>query len=136
MTVSNPAAHGGRLPHRGSRRAPRGLAQGALYVALGILAWSLAGQAQAQGSAKAGRQKAEKCAICHGLDGLSKVAEAPNLAGQNERYLVEQLGAFASGARQNEMMSIVIKDLSPTDIEDLAAYYAAIEITVGKIPGQ
>jgi cytochrome c553 len=97
---------------------------------------SLAGDAQAQGSTKAGRQKAEKCAACHGFDGLSKVAEAPNLAGQNELYLVEQLNAFKSGVRQNEMMSIVIKDLSPTDIEDLAAYYAAIEITVGKIPGQ
>jgi len=64
------------------------------------------------------------------------VADAPNLAGQNERYLAEQLGAFKAGVRQNEMMSIAIKDLSPTDIEDLAAYYAAIEITVGKIPGE
>lgn len=64
------------------------------------------------------------------------MADAPNLAGQNERYLAEQLGAFKAGVRQNEMMSIAIKDLSPTDIEDLAAYYAAIEITVGKIPGE
>ncbi|HZZ61931.1 MAG TPA: c-type cytochrome [Roseiarcus sp.] len=114
----------------------RGFAQGARFAALAVVALSLAGEAQAQGSAKAGRQKAEKCAVCHGFDGLAKVAEAPNLAGQNERYLVEQLGAFKSGVRQNEMMSIVIKDLSATDIEDLAAYYAAIEITVGKIPGQ
>jgi len=34
------------------------------------------------------------------------------------------------------MMSIGVKDLSPSDIEDLAAYYAAIEISVGKIPGE
>ena len=34
------------------------------------------------------------------------------------------------------MMSIVSEDLSPTDIEDLAAYYSAIEISVGKVPGQ
>ena len=59
-----------------------------------------------------------------------------HLAGQNERCLAEQLGAFKAGVWQNEMMSIAIKDLSPTDIEDLAAYYAAIEITVGKIPGE
>ena len=85
---------------------------------------------------KAGRQKAERCAVCHGFDGVAKVAEAPNLAGQNERYLVEQLGNFQAGVRQNEMMSIVIKDLSQADIEDLAAYYAAIQITVGKIPGE
>ena len=34
------------------------------------------------------------------------------------------------------MMSIVVKDLSQTDIEDLAAYYSAIEISVGKTPAQ
>jgi cytochrome c553 len=33
-------------------------------------------------------------------------------------------------------MSIVIQDLSPADIDDLAAYYSAIEISVGKLPGQ
>jgi cytochrome c553 len=26
--------------------------------------------------------------ICHGVDGLAKVREAPNLAGQNEGYLI------------------------------------------------
>ena len=88
------------------------------------------------GDVKAGREKAERCAVCHGYDGLAKVAEAPNIAGQSERYLIEQLSAFKTGARANEMMSIVIQDLSSTDIEDLAAYYSAIEISVGKIPGQ
>ncbi|WP_424126671.1 c-type cytochrome [Roseiarcus sp.] len=87
------------------------------------------------GDLKAGRAKAETCAVCHGIDGLAKIPDAPNLAGQNERYLIEQLSAFQAGIRNNEMMSIVIKDLSQTDIEDLAAYYSAIEITVAKIPG-
>ena len=90
----------------------------------------------AAGDAQAGRAKANRCAVCHGLDGLSKIAEAPNLAGQNERYLTEQLGAFQAGVRNNEMMSIVVKDLSETDIEDLAAYYSRIEIIVRRIPGQ
>ena len=41
-------------------------------------------QAEA-GDAKAGRQKAEPtCAVRHGVDGLAKILEAPNLAGQNE----------------------------------------------------
>ena len=88
------------------------------------------------GDVKAGRAKADKCAACHGLDGLSKVPEAPNIAGQPENYLIEQLTAFKAGARKNEMMSIVIADLSQADIEDLAAYYSAIEVTVGKVPGQ
>jgi len=73
--------------------------------------------------------------VCHGLDGIAKIAEAPNLAGQNERYLIEQLGAFKAGVRHNEMMSIVIESLSDADIADLAAYYSAIEITVGNLPG-
>jgi cytochrome c553 len=109
---------------------------------VGISVMSLAflvaiqGPAGAEGDVKAGREKAQKCEVCHGLDGLSRVPEAPNIAGQNERYLVEQLSAFKAGDRKNEMMSIVAPTLSPDDIDDLAAYYAAIEVKVGKIPGQ
>ncbi len=91
---------------------------------------------EAQGDAKAGRQKADVCAVCHGLDGLAKIPEAPNLAGQNEAYLIEQIDAFKSGERKNEMMSVVVQDLTPTDIENLAAYYSGIEISVGKTPAQ
>ena len=76
------------------------------------------------------------CQACHGIDGLSKVPDAPNIAGQTEPYLVAQLQAFKSGARKNDAMSVVAPSLSDQDIEDLAAYYSAIEISVGKIPGQ
>ena len=37
------------------------------------------------GDIKAGAALADKCQTCHGLDGLAKIAEAPNIAGQNER---------------------------------------------------
>lgn len=84
----------------------------------------------------AGRAKAMACQACHGLDGLSKVPDAPNIAGQNEAYLVAQLQAFKAGRRQNESMSVVAATLSDSDIAALAAYYAAIEIRVGKIPGE
>jgi cytochrome c553 len=94
------------------------------------------GGADAQGDVKAGRAKAQKCEACHGLDGLSKIAEAPNLAGQNEQYLNEELNAFKSGERKNDMMSVVAPTLSSKDIEDLAAYYSAIEISIKNIPGQ
>jgi cytochrome c553 len=33
------------------------------------------------------------------------------------------------------MMSIVVPALSDADIENLAAYYSAIEVSVGKMPG-
>jgi cytochrome c553 len=88
------------------------------------------------GDVKAGAALAGKCEACHGLDGLSKIAEAPNIAGQNEQYLIEQLTAFKTGERHNEMMAVVAPTLSDKDIEDLASYYSAIEIKVGKIPGK
>lgn len=71
-----------------------------------------------------------QCQTCHGLDGLAKIPDAPNIAGSPEPYLVRQLGAFRTGERKNEMMSIVAQQLSEKDIADLAAYYSAIEVTV------
>jgi cytochrome c553 len=86
------------------------------------------------GDAKAGRQKALQCQTCHGLDGMSKLPEAPNLAGQSEAYLVKALKDFRSGTRKNDMMSLVIANLKDADIADLAAYYAAIPVAVGAPP--
>ncbi len=86
------------------------------------------------GDVKAGRGKAMMCQACHGLDGLSKTPDAPNIAGQIEPYLVTQLQAFKTGVRKNDAMSVVAPTLSDKDIEDLAAYFAAIEISVGKLP--
>ena len=99
-----------------------------LLVALAVLAFAASASAEA-GDAAAGRRKATQCQACHGLDGLSKLPEAPHLAGQPERYLVKSLDEYRSGARTNEMMSIVAKMLSDQDVADLAAYYAAIEIS-------
>jgi cytochrome c553 len=80
----------------------------------------------AAGDAKAGRARATACAACHGIDGMSKMPEAPNLAGQTEEYLVKALNDFRSGARQNEMMSMMAKTLSDADVANLAAYYHSL----------
>lgn len=82
--------------------------------------------AQAAGDAAAGRKVAVQCQACHGLDGKAKIPEAPNLAGQSEPYLAKALGDYRTGARQNEMMSLVAPKLSDQDIADLAAYYAGL----------
>ena len=84
--------------------------------------------ADAVGETAAGRQKALACQTCHGLDGMAKIPEAPNLAGQPETYLAKALNDYRQGARQNEMMSVVAQALSEQDIADLAAYYSSIEI--------
>ena len=88
------------------------------------------------GDVRAGRTKALMCQACHGLDGVSKTPDAPNIAAQIEPYIVAQLQAYKSGERKNDAMSVVTPNLSDKDIEDLAAYYSAIEISVGKLPGQ
>ena len=76
--------------------------------------------------AAAGQRKALQCQACHGLDGLAKVPGAPHLAGQVQEYLVTAMRAYKTGARQNEMMSVAMRQLSDDDIEDLAAYYAGL----------
>lgn len=88
--------------------------------------------AQAAGDAAAGKKKAGMCAVCHGLDGIAKLPDAPNLAGQKEIYLVRSLTAYKTGERKNEQMSVVAASLSEEDIANLAAYYASIKITVEK----
>jgi cytochrome c553 len=111
-------------------------AQFAAGLLSSILLVSVATGAHAAGNVKAGRDKARMCEACHGLDGKSKMPEAPNLAGQIESYVVGQLNAFKTGERRNEQMSVIVQALSPQEIEDLAAYYSAIDVTVGKIPGE
>jgi cytochrome c553 len=91
-------------------------------------------QGLAAGNVTAGRQKALMCQTCHGLDGKAKIAEAPNLAGQSEIYLVKALKDYRSGARKNDMMSLVAPTLKGNDIDDLAAFYAAIECTAAPPP--
>ena len=82
----------------------------------------------AAGNVTTGRHKALQCQTCHGLDGLSKLPEAPNLGGQPEPYLVKSLNDFRQGVRKNDMMSLVVQQLSDQDVADLAAFYAAIEV--------
>jgi cytochrome c553 len=100
-------------------------------VALGFVlpVISLIATAHAAGDIRAGRQKALQCQACHGLDGLSKLPDAPNIAGSPETYLAKALNDFRKGTRKNEVMSVVVQQLSERDVADLAAYYAAIEVT-------
>ena len=97
-------------------------------IAVAVLLLATAAPATA-GDVAAGRRKALACQACHGLDGLSKLPDAPHLAGQPERYLVKSLDEYRKGVRRNELMTLVVKDLSDQDIADLASYYGAIEIS-------
>jgi len=92
-----------------------------VWILFGSLGLSLAAQA---GDMAAGKARAGTCASCHGAAGISASALWPNLAGQQEQYLIKQLKAFREGERTDPLMSPMSKSLSDEDIEDLAAYFA------------
>jgi len=75
----------------------------------------------AAGDPDAGREKAKSCAGCHGMDGNGRIP----LAGKSVSYLEGQLRAYQSGARRDQMMNAIAKQLDDQDIADLAAYFAA-----------
>ena len=87
------------------------------------------------GDADKGSQLVQTCAACHGQDGNSINTEWPNLAGQNQKYLYEQLLYFKSGERNNVLMMSVtpyLNSISDEEILDIAAYYASQKSNIGQ----
>ena len=70
-----------------------------------------------------GATLAQRCAICHGPEGISD-ASAPNLAGQYVGAVYKQLADFRGGARVNGVMTPFAAGLSDQAMLDVAAYYA------------
>jgi cytochrome c553 len=67
-----------------------------------------------------------ECVPCHGLDGIGRDAEVPNIAGQNEVYLLNQLRAFKQGKRPHKEMLFMSRHMNDEDMQSLAAYYAGL----------
>jgi cytochrome c553 len=67
-----------------------------------------------------------QCAACHGAEGIAKDVEIPNLAGQHDRYLAEQLRNFRSGKRPHKEMRYMSRHITDEEIDALAQYYANI----------
>jgi len=82
--------------------------------------------ATAAGDPVAGQKKAVTCFGCHGADGMSLSPTFPNLAGQKESYLIQQMKAFRDGKRSNPIMSPMAKSLSDADIANVAAFFAGL----------
>lgn len=78
-----------------------------------------------------GEAKVAACGACHGLDGNSADPQYPKLAGQNERYIARQLKLFKSGQRQNPIMQPFAAMLSPQDMRDVGAFFAAKAVMPG-----
>ncbi len=67
-----------------------------------------------------------QCAACHGVDGVARSADVPNLAGQHELYLYNQLKAFAAGGRPHREMRYMSRQLSDADMREIAHYYEGL----------
>jgi len=96
-------------------------------IVSGALLAAFACAATAQ-DAKVLQQKAlaATCANCHGTNGRAVEGSAvPGLAGMPAAYLIEQMKAFKSGARQATVMHQLAKGYSEAQIEQIAAYFAA-----------
>ncbi|OYW63443.1 MAG: hypothetical protein B7Z40_15020 [Bosea sp. 12-68-7] len=93
---------------------------------LAILLALAAAAAAAPALAEPRRSAVEDCAACHGLDGIARDTEVPHLAGQNERYLFNQMMAFRTGKRVHKEMRYMARHMSVEEIAALAAYYAAL----------
>jgi len=61
------------------------------------------------------------CQVCHGPDAMGK-ADFPRLAGQHAKYVVKQLNYIQSLVRAAPVMHGIVKDLTPSEIQAVAAY--------------
>lgn len=103
-----------------------------------VLASAVSVNAMAGGNAEAGKALVAKyaCNSCHGADLSSPIDPAyPKLAGQLPDYIAHALTAYQRGGdganangRVQAIMGPMAKQLSATDIQDIAAY-------VGSLPG-
>lgn len=75
---------------------------------------------------KAGMKPWEVCALCHGLDGISRMPKFPRLAGQRAAYIEKQLHDFRAGRRRNDggQMEAVVTEISEAEIPVVAAHFS------------
>lgn len=75
-----------------------------------------------------GLEPYEICALCHGLDGNSRMSKFPKLAGQPVAYIEKQIEDFLHGRRDNDggqMVAIVSAELAPENISVVAEWFSS-----------
>lgn len=70
----------------------------------------------------------ENCALCHSLDGVSRMAKFPKLAGQVPAYIEKQIRDFRVAKRTNdgEQMQGMAGLIAEKDIPVVAKYFGAL----------
>lgn len=98
-------------------------------LGLTLSAALMSGQVVAADAA-AGKAKSAVCAACHGANGMAAIPTYPNLAGQNEAYLLSSLKAYKAKQRNGGLAAVMqaqAAGLSDADMANLAAYYAGLK---------
>jgi cytochrome c553 len=65
------------------------------------------------------------CASCHGVN-AEGIADFPRLAGQHAKYVVRQIEYIQGLVRKAPVMHGIVKDLSPEEMQAIAAYVQSL----------
>jgi cytochrome c553 len=65
-----------------------------------------------------------RCFACHGALGAGTVNGGPRLAGMDPDYLAHALAMFKAGTRASDTMQAVARNLSDSDIHELAMFFS------------
>src|SRR5208337_2962344 len=104
--------------------------QSLFYAAIFAIVFTAAGRAEERGTAAISKQeiqaKLEYCKTCHGLSGQGYRGyyPMPRLAGQQPKYIENQLRAFIERRRVNPVMFNVAHVLSPSTLAALSAHFS------------
>ena len=97
-----------------------------LALGISISASPFLGSEQAAAQTRRVPTVASVCAPCHGLNGIGRNVETPNIAGQNSIYLRNQLMAFKKGQRRHPEMKYVARELFDRELDELVLYYSML----------
>jgi cytochrome c553 len=77
---------------------------------------------------KEGMDEWEVCAMCHSLDGVSRMPKFPKLAGQKSSYISKQFLDFYHGHRNNDggQMEAISTEVDLTQLDDIANYFSQL----------
>jgi cytochrome c553 len=100
-----------------------------LHVLAVTVCLSFGAGAQAAGDVETGKLLSQTCMGCHGAPGMRNAYPGyriPKLGGQHDFYIVSALQAYQAGERSHPTMQAQAADLSPQDMEHIAAYFASL----------
>jgi cytochrome c553 len=65
------------------------------------------------------------CSSCHGQNGISTSADFPRLAAQSAMAVYKQISDYRSGARASPLMAPIARQLTDTQMSEVAVYFSA-----------